>query len=605
MTNLTPTAGWDSIPQLETTTLAQGGPGGIMNAQAQALLNRTEQLNNTKATASSVSAGDAATLASAKSYADSGDAAVLSAANSHADSGDAANLASAKSYADSGDAATLSAANSHADSGDTASLAAAKSYADGGDASNLLTAKAYADSVAANATPADGSVTDQKIAWSTILGRVVDSIASLRALDSSKHKRAFVAGYYAPGDFGGGAYYCDSTDTTSADNGGTVIVGADGARWKLIYQGVLRVRQFGAKGDGATDDTAAIQATINAFNAKGGKILFDPGSYGIVSGVTLPETIAATGFDGYQFEGVGQGVTLKKLSGAGAILNISGARCRVSGLTFNANSVAANCIYLNTKFDGQTTLIEDCAFLSCATGGQGIYNNDGDSYLIRNCYFLNCGNWAFETRCNAVNSSFAANYVQGSGGVHLNNVATVQAEGVRITDNTILATGGSGYAIDVEYGLEIIIANNIFDQLLTGGVRVRNNASYVKMIGNWFGGGTAGHVILGDNANRIFISENTFEGGATSQVIANSAALGNINSLTIQNNIHGNINASAQGILLLSVRRASVCGNIMPGPTGSNSIYWGSGAAGIIANNAIWKAPNVDGTATSANNVVG
>ena len=57
MTNLTPTAGWDSIPQLETTTLAQGGPGGIMNAQAQALLNRTEQLNNTKATASSVSAG--------------------------------------------------------------------------------------------------------------------------------------------------------------------------------------------------------------------------------------------------------------------------------------------------------------------------------------------------------------------------------------------------------------------------------------------------------------------------------------------------------------------------------------------------------------------
>lgn len=44
MTNLTSTPGWDAVPQLETTTLALGGPGGPMNSQAQALLNRTELL---------------------------------------------------------------------------------------------------------------------------------------------------------------------------------------------------------------------------------------------------------------------------------------------------------------------------------------------------------------------------------------------------------------------------------------------------------------------------------------------------------------------------------------------------------------------------------
>lgn len=44
MANLTPTPGWDSVPQLETTTPAQGGPGGVMNAQAQALANRSELL---------------------------------------------------------------------------------------------------------------------------------------------------------------------------------------------------------------------------------------------------------------------------------------------------------------------------------------------------------------------------------------------------------------------------------------------------------------------------------------------------------------------------------------------------------------------------------
>lgn len=42
MTNLTPTPGWDEVPQLEKNTQALGGPGGPMNKQAQALLNRIE-----------------------------------------------------------------------------------------------------------------------------------------------------------------------------------------------------------------------------------------------------------------------------------------------------------------------------------------------------------------------------------------------------------------------------------------------------------------------------------------------------------------------------------------------------------------------------------
>lgn len=47
MANLTPTPGWDDVPQLETTTPVLGGPGGVANAQAQALLNRFEALRGT------------------------------------------------------------------------------------------------------------------------------------------------------------------------------------------------------------------------------------------------------------------------------------------------------------------------------------------------------------------------------------------------------------------------------------------------------------------------------------------------------------------------------------------------------------------------------
>lgn len=46
MTNLTPTPAFQDVPQLETNTLALAGPGNPMNSQAQALLNRTEFIND-------------------------------------------------------------------------------------------------------------------------------------------------------------------------------------------------------------------------------------------------------------------------------------------------------------------------------------------------------------------------------------------------------------------------------------------------------------------------------------------------------------------------------------------------------------------------------
>lgn len=52
--------------------------------------------------------------------------------------------------------------------------------------------------------------------------------------------------------------------TISADNGGTYLVDRTGGRWKLQHNGTVSDKQFGVKADGTTDDTAALQACLNA-----------------------------------------------------------------------------------------------------------------------------------------------------------------------------------------------------------------------------------------------------------------------------------------------------------------------------------------------------
>ncbi|MDR8395521.1 tail fiber domain-containing protein [Paraburkholderia sp. USG1] len=121
--------------------------------------------------------------------------------------------------------------------------------------------------------------------FSSRIGRVVDAISALKGLSHLTYTHAFVTGYYGAGDGGGGAYTYDSTDTVSADNGGTVIVASDGGRWKLSYTSTLAAAQFGAREDGATDDTAAVTAALGA--RAGGTVTFRNKLY-IGSNLTIP-----------------------------------------------------------------------------------------------------------------------------------------------------------------------------------------------------------------------------------------------------------------------------------------------------------------------------
>lgn len=105
----------------------------------------------------------------------------------------------------------------------------------------------------------------------------VASIAALRAIDvtdESDGTPAECVFYSVSGDQGGGLFVYDKSKK-AIDNGGTVISG-----WVRQFGGPISVRWFGAKGDGATDDTAAIWKAIQVINdAVGGALFFPPGTY--------------------------------------------------------------------------------------------------------------------------------------------------------------------------------------------------------------------------------------------------------------------------------------------------------------------------------------
>ena len=99
------------------------------------------------------------------------------------------------------------------------------------------------------------------------------SVSNIRLLTASSKSPAYVTGYASTGDGGQGWFWYNSADTTTADNGGTVLVSTvDGSRWYRFYEGPVSAAWFGyvANANPSTHvSVVAGQGTVNvtAINA--------------------------------------------------------------------------------------------------------------------------------------------------------------------------------------------------------------------------------------------------------------------------------------------------------------------------------------------------
>lgn len=389
-------------------------------------------------------------------------------------------------------------------------------------------------------------------------------------------------GYFSIADSGDGSYVCNGSDTTSADNGGSIIAAANSYRfYLLILDGsgnTTKVAQWGAL-PSASDSSPALTAAY----ASGSKIFQYPvGSLNINSPLTPPASSTHIGMGRYAtflsavFTGGNVGAPMFSFP--------AGERPSVRDMTFNANYTAAGILmtnsYLNLIQNGAfigfkgyaikmvhtaTSLISnnDFLYVSPMTSTEvGVICSDGSANDIRNNRFSHQGigvqgDTVYPSGANITLNNFGPLYIGVQvplGSVAWNIDYNYFESGNSITQQPVsIGQAGSGANIP-----NVSFSRNIVAQTLDG-TSVFDNVDNLIVEGNFTGATFQYNSGILD----MFEADNKYIATPTRNYARNvrsiSGALYSTNGLNIQNSVgQGSIveDSGISGTLLASLNSA-------------------------------------------------
>lgn len=164
-----------------------------------------------------------------------------------------------------------------------------------------------------------------------------------------------------------------STRTSSASTRPPVSL-ADSSWEAYIADMYLNVRDYGAVGDGKTDDTRAIQRAVNS--ATGGTVYFPAGTYRI----TAPIQIATqTNLLGQAGDGVGGSVILAggSMSSLFTSLTFDAYQMAIGNLTFDGGaSSGCKVSWAMELYNCRSTKVFNCRFTNLSGGGINLDENE-------------------------------------------------------------------------------------------------------------------------------------------------------------------------------------------------------------------------------------
>lgn len=425
------------------------------------------------------------------------------------------------------------------------------------------------------------------------------TMSDLRSALGIEDQTITLGGFYAEGDGGGGLFAWDVNP--ALDDGGTIVNpgGGTAAGWRRIYAGPLSVKWFGAIGDGITEDSLAIQATVYSEAALlgGRQIYFPAGTYLLGSAISWPLYLGDD--SGLVGDAPGQSILKVRDNGPSYYqLFVLGSRTTVRDLGFDQNATG-NGSQVSTKnfsilatpggptggFDN--VCIENCDFKDLFGKTTLVLGpvDGSDRAFVANCTFESKPIWTFD---NTTLFGYCRNLtVVGCRFVGVTtphpSVSAIEAAGgsAIVMDNSI-----SGYAhgiwhesTTVSYGSDVpttasVCVGNIVRQARNGiilynfpnrslrNVRVDANVieidqvAHENLVGDFFD--CAGIVLIGssgtDNFNTVTIANNTVLFVSQSSLALQAQGLGGpshateVTNLVIENNTV--VGAKSHGIQL-------------------------------------------------------
>lgn len=248
---------------------------------------------------------------------------------------------------------------------------------------------------------------------------------------------------------------------------------------------VLDPRQFGAKGDGRTNDTGSLQRALDAAGENGGAVILAPGVY-VTGELHVRAGTALIGTPAWNYSGPGGSVLQFTDANGACLLNLTEARgATIQGLWLDGRDLGKNVHGIATlrskwgphedgfRIDGCqiNRFTGDGVHLECAwcftvrhsmlayNHGDGLWLRGWDGFLLDN-WFSGNKRAGFAARMENASVTFTANRIEWNG-----------------EENMVIA-GGDGYQI----------TGNFFDRAGTVGVALRKGrgpCTQIALTGNF------------------------------------------------------------------------------------------------------------------------
>lgn len=284
---------------------------------------------------------------------------------------------------------------------------------------------------------------------------------------------------------GRGGVFIYRADGTS--NGGTIFDSSGAGKWHRQYEGSVNVKWFGAKGDGVTDDTLAIQNCIDTVWLYGGGSIYLSNGVYLLSESNLNEI--------YENEGV-------ELSSNDLCLVV---RENVSLIGDGIKNTHLHCADSTKTILGllevNNITIRDMEISSSWSKS----NNTGAGHGLFSLYKGN-----ILTRPDLIGNTFKNLFIHnvGSYGIGLQNGSPINTTISNITIDTIGADGLDLKARGTNYYPS---GNNIYDVVISShGGRVDGSAG-IDIRGIWNIYGVSVHTAFNDEFNKVGVRFRTFQ----------------------------------------------------------------------------------------------